>query len=101
MFEPSSRLQGRSFLWVFIVFVALFVAGAFYGKSLGLSAKFARYLIVGAALVPVVVQVVTGYGFDPAWRATFSRTKHAATYWTSLSMSLALVCWFAYLLFWY
>jgi hypothetical protein len=91
-----SELQGKSFLWAFVLCIALFSASAFWGKALGLDASLAAVLLAVAGFIPFLVQATTGYALDGLWVARFSRTEHPTRFWVSLLLSLAVAGWFSF-----
>ena len=96
MKAPRPGSQGKSFLWAFVLFIALFSASAFWGKALGLDASLAAVLLAVAGFIPLLVQVTTGCALDGLWVARFSRTEHPTRFWVSLLLSLAIAGWFSF-----
>ena len=96
MAGPSPNLQGKSFLWAFILFAILFSASAFWGKWVGLNRAWAAVLLAVAGFIPFLVQASIGYALDAMWVARFNRTKHPTRFWVMLLVSFALAVWFSY-----
>ena len=96
MAGPNPNLQGKSFIWAFVVFVTLFSASAFWGKSFGFNHEWAALLLALAGFIPFLIQASTGYALDAMWVARFRRTEHPTRYWLMLLLSLAVAVWFSY-----
>jgi len=96
MKTPRSELQGKSFLWAFVLFIALFSVSAFWGKTVELDASLAAVLLAAAGFIPFLVQATTGYALDRLWVARFSRTEHPTRFWASIVISLVLAGWFSF-----
>ena len=96
MAPPDPNLQGKSFLWAFVLFIVLFSAAAFWGAAVGLSPRWAAVLIGLAGFIPFLVQATTGYALDGMWVARFSRTEHPTRFWVMLLLSLVIGGWFSF-----
>ena len=96
MAGPNPNLQGKSFLWAFVLFVLLFSASAFWGKSVGLNHTWAALLLALAGFIPFLVQASAGYALDAMWVARFSRTEHPTRFWVMLLVSFAVAVSFSY-----
>src|SRR3546814_18237241 len=91
---PDPNLQGKSFLWAFVLCITLFSATAFWGAAVGLNPTWAAVLLAVAGFIPFLVQAITGYALDGMWVARFSRTEHPTQFWGLLVLSLVLGGWF-------
>src|SRR3546814_10918376 len=81
---PDPNLQGKSFLWAFVLCITLFSATAFWGAAVGLNPTWAAVLLAVAGFTPFLVQAITGYALDGMWVARFSRTEHPTKFWGML-----------------
>src|SRR3546814_15903535 len=72
---PDPNLQGKSFLWAFVLCITLFSATAFWGAAVGLNPTWAAVLLAVAGFIPFLVQAITGYALDGMWVARFGRTE--------------------------
>ncbi|WP_235570092.1 hypothetical protein [Lysobacter sp. Root916] len=96
MSGPNPNLQGKSFLWAFFLFVALFFTGAILGGFLGLSREWSAVLVAAAGFIPMLTQAVTGYALDRSWRARFNREEHPARFRVMLLLSSIIAAMFTY-----
>lgn len=83
------QFKDKSFGWAFWVVAALCTCGAWWGESIGLELRVRATLIAVAGLVPLSIQLITGYGLDGGWVARFSRSEQPKHYWGSLAASVA------------
>lgn len=83
------RFKNRSFAWAFFLVSGLISCGAWWGASIGLGTSGRVAILTVAGLVPITIQLVTGYGLDSAWVARFSRSEAPWHYWGSLVASAA------------
>lgn len=95
MADPNPRLQDKSFLWAFVLFVLLFFA-PFWGESLGLGRRSTAALLAVAGFIPFLLQAITGFALDGLWVARFSRRSHPTRFWVMLLLSLAVAGWFSF-----
>jgi FtsH-binding integral membrane protein len=89
----TPQLQGRSFLWAFLLFVALFLSSVLLfalGQTWGIA------LLAAAGFIPFLVQAATGHGLDNRWVARYSRGEHPIRFWLLIALSLAVAAWFSY-----
>ena len=87
MNAPVRVEEGKSFLWAFFVFAALFSASA-WGPSVGLHRSAIGLLTALSGFVPVSVELMTGYTIDRMWVTRISRVAHPARYWTSIASTV-------------
>src|SRR3546814_13308447 len=92
---PDPNLQGKSFLWAFVLCITLFSATAFWGAAVGLNPTWAAVLLAVAGFIPFLVQAINGYALEGMWVARFRRTDQQTKLWGELVMSLVMGGWFS------
>ena len=90
------RFKDKSFGWAFWVVAGFFTCGAWWGASVGLGPEPRAALIAVAGLVPLIIQLSTGYGLDGGWVARFGKVERPKQYWGSLAASVAVAVVLAY-----
>ena len=93
---PIQRFKDKSFGWAFWLVAALFTCGAWWGASIGLGPEPRAASIAVAGLVPLAIQLSTGYALDGGWVARFSKSESPKHYWGSLAASVAVAAMLAY-----
>lgn len=83
------RFKDKGFGWAFWLIAGLVSCGSGWGESVGLGAGARAVCIAVAGIVPLSIQLVTGYGLDGRWRTSFSRSEQPMHYWGSLAASVA------------
>ena len=83
------QFKNKSFGWAFWLVAALLTCGAWWGQSIGLEPEVRAILIAIAGLVPLSIQLITGYGMDSGWVARFSKSEQPRHYWGSLAATVA------------
>ena len=83
----AQQFKDKSFRWASVVVAVLFTCGAWWGESVGLGARPRAASFAIAGLVPLMIQLITGYGLDAGWVARFSRSETPKHYWGSLAAS--------------
>ena len=96
MAELSDRFRNRRFGWAFLLLACLVTAAAWWGESVGLSVVQRAVMLAVGGLIPLTIQVVTGYGLDSGWTARFSRIETPRHYWGSLAAAVAVAVAFAW-----
>ena len=93
------RFKNKPFGWAFFLVFGLGAAAVWWGESAGLSIGQRATLLALGGLVPLIIQLTTGYGLDAGWTARFSRRDNPRQYWGSLAASIAVALvflWGAY-----
>jgi hypothetical protein len=93
---PNQRFQDKSFLWAFLLFGILVLVSRVWGTSIGLSAFQAHLALVAAGLIPLLIQLITGYSLDSAWVTRYSYATNPIRYGIGLIVWIVLTCMFAF-----